>query len=113
MVLDKAVVPWRLQGFMEQIWRLLGGLNFQLRHVYREANMIADFLASLAVQTQVCTEFSSQSSLPLSGRMLIHQDQSGMPTARKRNMVICDQGKELDDVGGILLDFRLGSFPDR
>ncbi|CAK9149479.1 unnamed protein product [Ilex paraguariensis] len=38
--------PWRPQGDMEQIWELLGRLKYQLRHLYREANVIADFLAS-------------------------------------------------------------------
>ncbi|CAK9154729.1 unnamed protein product [Ilex paraguariensis] len=49
----------------EQIWKLLGRLQYQLRHT----NVIADFLASFAVQTDTDTDFSANGILPLSGRL--------------------------------------------
>ena len=88
MVLRKVMVPWRLQIFLEQIWQLLDSLQYQMRHIYREANGVADFLASFAVQSEAYIEFSAQGTLPLSGRLLLQQDQSGLPTARRKRVVI-------------------------
>ncbi|CAK9171929.1 unnamed protein product [Ilex paraguariensis] len=58
--LNMTAVSWRLQGEMEQIRVLL---------------------------TETYSEFSTHSSLPLSGRLLLHQDQSGLPKARRRKVV--------------------------
>ena len=74
MVLKKVKVPWRLKNIMDQIWQMLGRLSFQLKHVYREANGIADFLASFVVQTGVSTDFSINRVLPAAGRVLLLQD---------------------------------------
>ncbi|CAK9174323.1 unnamed protein product [Ilex paraguariensis] len=49
--------------------------------------MVAVGVAMKLELTEACTEFFSHSSLPLSGRLLLNQDQYGLPTARRRNVV--------------------------
>ncbi|CAK9135241.1 unnamed protein product [Ilex paraguariensis] len=71
MVLRLAEMPWGMRDVMEQIWIVLDKLHFQIRHIYREANVIADFLASFAVQTGRCHEFSENDVLPFDGRLLL------------------------------------------
>ena len=74
-----------------QILYVLGKLKFKVRHVYREANIIADFLASFAVQSGRSFDFSENGILPTAGRLLLHQDQSGRSSVRLIKRVVCEQ----------------------
>ncbi|CAK9169162.1 unnamed protein product, partial [Ilex paraguariensis] len=60
-------------------------------------NGVADFLASLAVQTERNSEFSVSGALPLAGRLILQQDQSRLPTVRLKRMIAV-KDRELDDV---------------
>lgn len=91
MVMGNAVVPWRLKGLLDQILKELETLNYHLRHIYREANTFADFLASYAVHSGRWSVFSESDTLPLAGRSLLQQDQRMFPVARVRKAVFCVQ----------------------
>ncbi|CAK9168628.1 unnamed protein product [Ilex paraguariensis] len=80
-------VPWRLQPLLERIKYLFGFLKVQIKHIYREANGIADFLASFAVLTERNSDFSASGVLPLAGMLLLQKDQSLLPTARLKKFV--------------------------
>ncbi|CAK9135435.1 unnamed protein product [Ilex paraguariensis] len=45
------------------------------------------------LQTKADTDFSTNDILPLSGKLLLQQDQVGMPTARPRKVVIDQSAK--------------------
>ncbi|CAK9142201.1 unnamed protein product [Ilex paraguariensis] len=87
MVNGLAAVPWKLQYLLERIKFLIGMLNLQIHHIYRETNGLADFLASFAVHNRRVTEFSDGIGLPKAGRIILQQDQSGLPTVRLKRMV--------------------------
>ncbi|CAK9168972.1 unnamed protein product [Ilex paraguariensis] len=86
MVLGKAEVPCRLKAIME-IGLLFGTLNVQIKHVIREANGIADLLASFAVQLGWSADFSVSGVFPTVGRILLQWDQSLLPSARVQKIV--------------------------
>ena len=91
MVLGKAEIPWKLRRVLGEIWELLGALPFQFKHVYRESNVVADFLASFAVHTGRCHEFFANDFLPVAGRLLLQRDQGMLPTTRKKRVIVFDK----------------------
>ncbi|CAK9178245.1 unnamed protein product, partial [Ilex paraguariensis] len=93
MVRGLAAVPWKMQYLLERIKMLFGFLNLQIKHIYREANSLADFLASFAVKSEQYTEFSANNILPSIGRLILQQDLYGFPYARLKSL-ICDQREE-------------------
>ncbi|CAK9176631.1 unnamed protein product [Ilex paraguariensis] len=62
----------------------------QISHIYREANGLADFLASFAVHSKKCTEFSGSNVLPVAGRLIQQQDQTGLPNVKLKRL-LCSQ----------------------
>ncbi|CAK9155131.1 unnamed protein product [Ilex paraguariensis] len=77
MVKGLAIIPWKLQDLLKRIKLLFGMMNLQISHIYREANGLADFLASFAVHSKTYTEFSGSNVLPVAGRLILQQDQTG------------------------------------
>ncbi|CAK9173299.1 unnamed protein product [Ilex paraguariensis] len=73
---------WPYCGFLSKIKGLLGQANFQLRHVYRKANGVADSLANCAVLDGASSDFSVGRQLPLAIKMALLQDQKGLPVLR-------------------------------
>ncbi|CAK9176633.1 unnamed protein product, partial [Ilex paraguariensis] len=82
MVKGLAAIPWQLQDLLKRIKLLFGMMNLQISHIYREANGLADFLASFAVHSKTYTEFSGSNVLPVAGRLILQQDQTGLPSKK-------------------------------
>ncbi|CAK9183541.1 unnamed protein product [Ilex paraguariensis] len=111
MVRGLAAVPWKMQYLLERIKLLFNFLNLQIKHIYREANGLADFFASFAVKSEQeangladffasfavkseqYTEFSATNILPSIGRLIMQQDLYGFPSARLKRL-ICEQREE-------------------
>ncbi|CAK9149576.1 unnamed protein product [Ilex paraguariensis] len=93
MVRGLAAVPWKMQYLLERIKLLFKFLNLQIKHIYREANGLADFLASFAVKSEQSTEFSANNILPSIGRVIMQQDLYGFPSTRLKRL-ICEQREE-------------------
>ncbi|CAK9151980.1 unnamed protein product, partial [Ilex paraguariensis] len=74
MVRGLVTVPWKMQYLLERIKLLFTFLNLQIKHIYREANGLADFLASFAVKSEQYTVFSANTTLPSIGRLIMQQD---------------------------------------
>ena len=93
MVLGKCSCAWPYLSLLSQIKELLRGVDFQIRHVYREANRVANGLANQAVRTRNSSEFSGSLCLPSDVRLALLQDVRGMPVLRvKRALVDDDKG---------------------
>ncbi|CAK9161173.1 unnamed protein product [Ilex paraguariensis] len=90
MVKGLAAIPWKLQDLLKRIKQLFGMMNLQISHIYREANGLADFLASFAVYSKKCTEFSGSNVLPVAGRLIQQQDQTGLPNVKLKRL-LCSQ----------------------
>ncbi|CAK9167903.1 unnamed protein product, partial [Ilex paraguariensis] len=104
MVKGLAIIPWKLQDLLKRIKLLFGMMNLQISHIYREANGLADFLASFAVHSKTYTEFSGSNVLPVAGRLILQQDQTGLPNARLKRILYwlpsvgnCEEFQLLED----------------
>lgn len=42
--------PWETINTMKEIWRIMGERNVIVKHIFREGNKLADFLANLALE---------------------------------------------------------------
>ncbi|CAK9165979.1 unnamed protein product, partial [Ilex paraguariensis] len=60
----------------------------QIKHVYQDANSIAEFLASYVVLYGRNSDFSENGKLPTTGRVLLQQDQGMMPSIRLKKMSV-------------------------
>ncbi|CAK9176814.1 unnamed protein product [Ilex paraguariensis] len=91
MLLQRSEARDISQPISSQQFKLLGVMQFQLKHVYRESNAVADYLASFVVHTGSCHEFSEGDCLPAVGRLLLQRDKSRLPTARLKKIVLFDR----------------------
>ena len=89
-VLGKFDCAWFLWSFMAQIKERFGKFVIQIRHIYREANFVADSLANRAVDDGFSSVFSVSAALPSSVKWRLMQDQIGLPVVHKKRMVIFD-----------------------
>ncbi|CAK9176090.1 unnamed protein product [Ilex paraguariensis] len=76
--------------------------------VQMEANGLADFLASFAVQNRRDTEFTDGTGIPKAGRAILQQDQSGLSTTGYRLMI----SAILCSAAAVLLAFKASCFID-
>lgn len=75
-------IPRKLMDIIEEIKELMGGLQIQIRHTFREANQLADFLANKTVNKTQCMQFSSFLELPSMARRILNTDKYQVPTVR-------------------------------
>ena len=80
---------WTCWKILCQIREKIGRMEFQLRHVFREANSVADSLANQAVVDGFSTDFSVI-ALTSRVKMALLQDQRRIPVARMRRMIVFD-----------------------
>ncbi|CAK9182337.1 unnamed protein product [Ilex paraguariensis] len=64
-----------------------------------EANGLADFLASHAVQSEGSADFSGSGALPVARKLVLHQDQCLLPKWRMKKVLVCRKGSEGAHVG--------------
>ncbi|CAK9186402.1 unnamed protein product [Ilex paraguariensis] len=91
MLLQRSEARDISQPISSQQFKLLGVMQFQFKHVYRESNAVADYLTSFVVHTGSCHEFSEGDCLPAVGRLLLQRDKSRLPTARLKKIVLFDR----------------------
>ncbi|CAK9171681.1 unnamed protein product [Ilex paraguariensis] len=62
---------WPLLGFLDQIKELLSHGKFQVSHIFRETNCVADRLASHVVLSRRTTDFSVELNVPFDVRCFL------------------------------------------
>lgn len=72
---------WYLENYWEELLRLLDGLVFHFKHVYRESNSLADGFARLGVDG-VNKTWNNSSDLPRFLRGIFRLDKSGCSSIR-------------------------------
>lgn len=77
MLTGKATWPWKYYGDLYFVKQMIGSLGYQLHHIYREANSVADHLAKLASSTQLSSEYTSL-NLPSFVKGLVALDLKGV-----------------------------------
>ena len=78
--------------FLAQINHLLTWLNFQLRHVYRELNFVADGLHNKAVQDCVSSVFGLNNQLTAAINFKVLQDERCLTVLRSKTVFVVDDG---------------------
>ncbi|XP_042944711.1 uncharacterized protein LOC122278598 [Carya illinoinensis] len=73
---------WFLWNFWEEVKIMVRELNVRFRHIYREANMVADFLTKQGSQS-LMSDFNDASSIHGRIRGSIRLDKIGLPYLRK------------------------------
>ncbi|XP_042964742.1 uncharacterized protein LOC122298965 [Carya illinoinensis] len=72
---------WYLEDFWEELWGLLGSMEFRMQHVFREGNVVVDFLAKRGAGG-LNRDWSVNDSLPDQLRGLLRMDRIGLPYLR-------------------------------
>ncbi|KAH0712341.1 hypothetical protein KY285_007894 [Solanum tuberosum] len=75
-------IPWELVEIMEDIHNMLGKITVNVRHIFREANQLADCIANSAVNTEDKQIFLNFQQLPSKGRKLLNIDKYQVPSVR-------------------------------
>ncbi|CAK9149689.1 unnamed protein product [Ilex paraguariensis] len=87
-VLGSCKCAWTLLGFLDQIKELLSVGNFQICHIFREANCVADRLAT--VRSRTSADFSVGLNVPIEVRMAVSQDLCCLPVIRRKKRTVFD-----------------------
>lgn len=74
--------PWKLDFSLQHIRYLLKQLDYQLDHIFREGNKVADCLANYGCDSAKSQQFLSYSSLPREARGLCFLDKLSVPAIR-------------------------------
>lgn len=69
---------------VRKIWRGLKGIGGEIQHVYREANKVADNLATMAHQMHSNVEFWNMAELPPQTQKLCFFARIGLPVYRPK-----------------------------
>ncbi|KAG2717585.1 hypothetical protein I3760_03G182300 [Carya illinoinensis] len=73
---------WFLWDFWDEVQLMVRELNVHFRHIYREANMVADFLAKQGARG-LTLDFTDASKIHGQFRGLVRLDKIGMPYLRR------------------------------
>lgn len=76
--------PWCIGFEVRKIKEIKSTYNVLFRHVLREGNIVADFLANLVFSFAGTLRFQSFHELPVEGKILINMDKSQVPNLRIR-----------------------------
>ncbi|CAK9139804.1 unnamed protein product [Ilex paraguariensis] len=92
MVKGKLEFSWKLRVLSYRLLGLLSGLNYEIAHVFPEANSVADYLANMGVQDRHAKEITSAAMLPFQARLSLQQDQPQIKSLRCKDVLISAAG---------------------
>ena len=85
-VMGRCVCAWPFLSLLRQIEEMLNCGDFQVSHVYREANVAAD----RSVQLRQSVDFSGPLSMPCDVKLALFQDMRSLPVLRTRRFLVYD-----------------------
>lgn len=88
MILRIWRIPWELVERIEDIQNMMEQMNVQIIHIFREANLLADYITNLAINIAEKVQLQHFSQLPSMGRRLINMDKQQIPNIRIRTRYI-------------------------
>lgn len=83
MIGNRTNIPWKYTYLVRRICKLLG-VGFSLKHTYRQANKVADGLATLAHGTNTRMEFKELAEVPRNIQKFLFCDRIGLPSYRPK-----------------------------
>lgn len=75
-------IPWELAERLEEIQKIINLMNVQVKHIFREANQLADFNANTTTDKEDKQQYEHYSQLPSMGRRLVNIDKQQIPSIR-------------------------------
>lgn len=82
LIHSNAHPPWKISRWWLEITKILSITKWQVQHIHREGNTVADFLASNACYTRSNIDYSNWRSLPKQARGRAVIDAAGLPSWR-------------------------------
>lgn len=76
MILRTWRITWEIAEILEDIIREVKQQQVTIRHIYREGNQMADYLANLAINQAEVHEYESFVELPTAGKCIINIDKA-------------------------------------
>lgn len=73
---------------------MISQLNFQIQHIFREANQLADHIANTVSNQEISNQFLSFNHLTSKGRKILITDKKEIPTVRIKTRKIKQQAHE-------------------
>lgn len=84
-------IPWTITQKMEEIKSMISQLNFQIQHIFREANQLADHIANTVSNQENSRKFLSFNQLTSKGKSILVTDKKRIPTVRIKTRKIKQQ----------------------
>lgn len=67
---------------MEEITEIVNQLNVQIKHIFREANQLVDFITNTTINQDSIDQFHSFIQMLRTGRKILNMDKIQIPTLR-------------------------------
>lgn len=74
MLLKQWKIPWSYAEKIEIIQQSIARKHVQVKHIFREANQLADYLVNMALDQAEFVQIQSFHNLPSRGRRIINMD---------------------------------------
>ncbi|WMV55471.1 hypothetical protein MTR67_048856 [Solanum verrucosum] len=82
MLIKEWKIPWSYVEKIEEIQQCIARKQVQVKHIFREANHLADYLANIALDQAEHVQVQSFYNLPSTERRIINMDKQQIPSLR-------------------------------
>ncbi|WMV37078.1 hypothetical protein MTR67_030463 [Solanum verrucosum] len=79
-------IPWELIERIEEIHEMMKIINIQIRHIFREANQLADFITNIAIEQELegKQQYQHFNQLPSRAKRILNMDKQQISSIRIR-----------------------------
>lgn len=81
-------IPWQIAENIEETKEIMRRLNMIIQHIYREGNVLADYLANITFEDQEVRHFNRFQNFPTMGKRIINTDKAQIQAIRISTRII-------------------------
>ncbi|XP_015165784.1 uncharacterized protein [Solanum tuberosum] len=81
-------ILWELLEMLENIQGIMSQMNTTVKHNFREANQLADYIANLAIDKEEKQQFQHYNQIPSMGMKILSIDKHQIPSIRVKTRKI-------------------------